>query len=391
MTSASRRRAAIWLKTATVMVAYVLLIWLAHRLFFARHIENVPLSLAVAFTAVQFLVAVVIVTALFITRRLAEIRTRRAGRVTPHIREKLAAHAAGQDQRPRLAVLLRQYPEDFEACLARFLPLLTGIEYQRLCELSVEIGLVSQWEKRYDARSAAKRRSAVENLAHVRHAAALRTLVLALSDHDESIRIRASGALVRSGVVPQVEKVFAFALTQPLFVRALLAEELRPHLPLLCARAIPAILGSGSRDQILRTLDLVQVWGRGLELPLLSTLLRNPDPEIRAKAWRVLPFVQATDDLTENIPEAILDGSESVSAAAAAAAGTMKLDSAVPALTRRLRGGSDTVVLAAARALSRMGSDGLSVLEAEVVAGTRSCAAAALEALEKARIGRADW
>jgi HEAT repeat protein len=290
-----------------------------------------------------------------------------------------------------LAILFRQYPEEFEACLAQFLPLVTGIEYQRLCELTVEIGLVSQWEKRYGAGSTAQRKSAIEHLTHVRHVAALGTLVLALSDHDESIRIRASSALVRSGVVPQVEKVFAFALTQPLLVRALLAEELRPHLPLLCAQAIPAILSSGSRDQILRTLELVQAWRRGLELPFLSTLLRNPDPEIRTKAWQVLPFVEATDDLTENISEAILDGTESVSAAAAAAAGRMRLASAVPALTRQLRGGSDTVVLAAARALSRTGSNGLSVLEAEVMGGTRSSAAAALEALEKARIGRADW
>jgi hypothetical protein len=389
--SLSRRRAAIWFKTTSVIVAYVLLIWLAHRLFFTRYIDDVPLSVAVAFTAVQFVVAVIIVIVLFITRRLAEIRTRRAGRVMPRIREKLATHAAGQDQRPRLASLFRHYPEEFEACLVQVLSLVTGIEHQRLCQLSVEIGLVSQWKKRYRARSTAKRKSAVEHLAHVRHVAALRTLVLALSDHDESIRIQASSALVRSGGVLEVEKVFAFALTQPLLVRALLAEGLRPHLPLLCGRAIPASLSSGSRDQILRTLDMVQAWRRGLELPFLSTLLHNPDPEIRAKAWQVLPFVEATDDLTENISEAILDSTESVSAAAAAAAGTMKLDSAIPALTRQLRGGSDTVVLAAARALSQIGSNGLSVLETEVVAGTRSSAAAALEALEKARIGRGDW
>lgn len=391
MSSPLLRRAAIWFKTTMVIVAYVLLVWLAHRLFVTRYIHNVPLSLAVAFSAVQCVVVVIIVTVLLITRRLAEIRTKRSGRVTPSIREKLAAHAAGRDQRPRLAILFRQYPREFEACLAQFLPLVTGREHRHLCELIVEIGLVARWEKRYGAWSTAKRKSAVEHLAHVRHGAALRTLVLALADHDESIRIRASSALVRGGGVAEVETVFAFALTQPLLVRALLAEELRPHLPLLCGRAIPASLSSGSRDQILRTLDLVQAWRRGLELPLLSTLLRNLDPEIRAKAWQVLPFVETTDDLTENVAEAILDRTGAVSAAAAAAAGTMKLDSAIPALTRQLRGGSDTVMLAAARALSQIGSNGLGVLEAEVVVGTRSSAAAALEALEKARIGRGEW
>jgi HEAT repeat protein len=105
----------------------------------------------------------------------------------------------------------------------------------------------------------------------------------------------------------------------------------------------------------------------------------------------VLPFVGATDDLAENISDAILDSSESVSAAAATTAGRLKVHSAVSALTRRLRGEGGRGVLAAARALSQIGSKGLSVLETEVVGGTRFSAAAALEALEKARIGRGDW
>jgi hypothetical protein len=387
----SPSRAAIWLKTIIVIAGYVLFIWLGHRLFFPRYITSVPLSVALAFTALQFFASAVIVAVLFITRRLAEIRSSRAQRVMPRIREELAAYAAGQDQRSGLATLFRRYPEEFEACLAQFLLFVRGIEQQRLCDLTVEIGLVSQWEKRYRARSTAKRKSAVEQLAHVKHPAALKTLLLALSDQDESIRIQASSALVRSGGVQEVERVFAFALTQPLLVRALLAEELRPHLPLLAGRAILESLRSGRRDQILGTLDLIEAWRRGLSLPLVSTLLRNPDPEIRAKAWRVLPFVGATDDLAENISDAILDSSESVSAAAATTAGRLKLHSAVPALTRRLRGEGGRVVLAAARALSQIGSNGLSILETEMAAGTRSSAAVALEALEKARTGRGDW
>ncbi|MGI8782690.1 MAG: HEAT repeat domain-containing protein [Acidobacteriota bacterium] len=309
----------------------------------------------------------------------------------PRIREVLAAHAAGQDQGLGLAKLFRRYPEEFEACLAQFLALVRGTEQQRLCDFTVEMGLVSRWGKRYRARDTAKRKRAVEQLAQIKHAAAFRTLVLALADEDELIRIRASVALVRSGGGPEVEKVFAFALTQPLLVRALLAEDLRPHLPLLADRAIPESLTSGRRDQILGTFDLIEAWGRSLSLPLVSTLLRNPDSEIRAKAWRVLPLVGATDDLAEHISGAILDSSESVSAAAATTAGRLKLQSAVPALTRRLRGESGRVVLAAARALSQIGSNGLSILETEIVAGTRFSAAAALEALEKARIGRGDW
>ncbi|MGI8782691.1 MAG: hypothetical protein ACR2L2_03440 [Acidobacteriota bacterium] len=71
-------RAAIWLKTVIVIAGYVMLIWLGHRLFLSRYITNVLLSVAVAFTALQFFASAVIVSALSITRRLAQIRSNRA-------------------------------------------------------------------------------------------------------------------------------------------------------------------------------------------------------------------------------------------------------------------------------------------------------------------------
>jgi hypothetical protein len=391
VTAQSRRRAAIWIKTITFIAAYVLSIGIVHRFLFSDHIKSVPLSIAVAFISLQFSVTAAIVTGLFISRRFAEIRSRRAARLISHIREELAKHAAGEDARRQLAILFRRYPEELEAGLAEFLHLIRGVEHQRLGDLAVDIGLVSSWGKRYRSRSTARRKRAVELLAQVRHPVSLRILELALSDHDQSIRIQAARAQVRRGGVPEVEKVFAFALTQPLLVRVLLAEELRPHLPLLSGRAIPDSLSSGRREQILGALDMIGAWRRGLALPSVSTLLCNPDPEIRAKAWQVLPFVGSPVAPTENMSEAILDSIDSVSSAAAAAAGRMKLDSAVPVLTRRLRGVSETVVLAAARSLSQLGNNGLRILETEVVAGTGFSAAVSLEVLEKTRIGRSDW
>jgi HEAT repeat protein len=346
---------------------------------------------AVAFTAVQFSLTAAIVTVLFLSRRFTEIRSRRAAGLMPRIREELARQATGEDAQAPLARLFRRYPKEMETALAEFLHVIRGTEHQRLGDLAVEIGMVSRWEKRYRDRSIAKRKSAVELLAQVRHPVSLRILALALSDEDQSIRIQAARAQVRTGGGPEVEKVFAFALTQPLVVRALLAEELRPHLGLLSARAIPDSFSCGRRDEILAALDMIGAWRRGLAVPSVSILLRHPDPEIRAKAWQVLPFVGIAVDPGEEVLEAILEENDSVSSAAAATAGRMKLSSAVPALTHRLRGQNESVVLAAARSLSQLGNTGLGILEREVVAGTDLSAAASLEALEKTRIGRSDW
>ena len=387
----SFRRTAIWVKTIVFIAVFILSIGVVHGFLFSPYIKNVPLSIAVAFTAVQFSITAAIVTVLFISRRFAEIRSRRATRLMPRIREELAKHAAGDIAQPRLAILFRRYPQEFEDSLSEFLHLVKGVERERLGALAFEIGLVSRWAQRYRSRSTAKRKSAVELLAQVPNAVSLRILALALSDHDSSIRIEASRAQVRSGGAEEVEKAFAFALTQPLLVRALVAEELRPHLPLLSERAIPDSLSSGRREQILRALNMIGAWQRGLALPSVWTLLRSSDLEIRAKAWQVLPFVGTAGDPAENISAAILDSIDSVSSAAAAAAGRMKLEPAIPALTHRLHGGSETVVLAAARALSQLGNNGLRILESEVVAGKGFAAAASLEALEKTRIGRSDW
>ncbi len=380
----------VWIKTAASIAAYVLAIGVTHLVLFSTRVPSILLSVALAFIAVQFFMTAGIVSALFVSRRMAEIRSRRAARVTPEIREKLAGHAAGADQRRALTVLFRRYPQEFEACLAECLHLITGIEHERLGNLAVEIGLVSQWEKRYRSRRTAKRRSAVELLAQVPNSVTLRILAAALSDHDQSIRIHAARAQIRSGGALEIEKVFIFALTQPLLVRALLAEELRAHLPLLSDRAIPDSLSSGRREQILGALDMIGAWRRGLTLPSVWTLLRSSDLEIRAKALQVLPFVGTAIDPADNITEAILDGINAISSAAAAAAGRMKLDSAVPALTLRLRGENEAVILAAARSLSQLGSDGLRILEREVIAGKGFAAAASLEVLEKIRIGRPD-
>lgn len=386
-----RRRAAIWVKTVTLIASYFLLIWIVYELLFPADTTSGLLFVAVAFIVVQFLVIATIVTVLFISRRLAEIRSRRAARVTPQIREELARQAAGEDARLRLAFLFRRFPEELETCLAEFLNLVRGVEHQRLSNLAVQIGMVSRWEKRYRSRNVEKRRNAVDLLAQIPHAEPLRILRLALADHDPSIRIQAARAQVRNGQAQEVEKIFAFALTQPLLVRVLLAEELRPHLPLLSTRAIPDSLRSGRRDQVLGALEMIGAWRRGLALPSVVTLLRSTDPEIRAKAWQVLPLVGMAADAAENISEAILDNIDAVSSAASAAAGRMKLDSAVLALTQRLRGKGEMAVLAAARSLSQLGDSGLHVLETEVVAGKGFSAAASLEVLEKTRSGRSDW
>jgi hypothetical protein len=395
VTPQSLRRCAIWIKTITFVVVYVFSIWIVHRFLFSAHIDSIPLSIAVAFTSVQFSVTAAIVTVLFISRRFAEIRSRRAARLMPHIREELARHATGSpvgnDARRRLAILFRRYPEELETGLAEFLHVVKGVDHQRLGDLALEIGMVSRWEKRYRSRSTAKRKNAVELLAQIRHPVSARILALALSDHDQSIRIHAARAQVRSGGAMEVQKVFAFALTQPLVVRALLAEELRIHLPLLSSRAIPESLSSGHRDEILGALDMIGAWRRGLALPAVWTLLRSPDLEIRAKAWQVLPFVGTAVDPAESISAGILDSVDSVSLAAAAAAGRMKLDAAMAALTHRLRGESEVLALVAARSLSQLGNSGLRVLENEVITGNGFSAAASLEVLEKTRIGRSEW
>jgi hypothetical protein len=209
-----------------------------------------------------------------------------------------------------------------------------------------------------------------------------------LQDPGESIRLEAARALLRSGGMDDVERIFEFATLETPFLRAILVEDLRPHAVTLSEQAIPRILSSGRPEQARIVLEMVEAWQKTLPVPGVAALLRHPRPEIRAQAIRVLPYVSADVDVTRETRLALEDESATVRIAATKVAGRMGMEGAVPELGLQLQHSDREVAVAAAYALAEVGLAGWSVLEATVRAEDSTAARAALEALERVRTNR---
>lgn len=392
MIAASRARALVVIKTAGVAGGYLVAIWCVHARMVSAHISSPLLSLATAAALVQSSAIGLLVTTLIGRRWMSEIQERRARRVQPSMLDALAAHAAGTDRFADLWRWYRHHPALVERCLADILSTIIGVSRDRLSQLAVDVGVVARWRRQCRSRRVTTRRTAIAYLGQLSGGAGVPALLSALDDPEPEIRLDAARNTLRSGRRrTDVESVFAFAIRASLLGRMILADELRAHALILSERAIPDRLRSGDRDQILIVLEMIEAWGRALPLPDIVTLVRHVDRDIRVRALRVLLFVAGTHDLQAEILERLRDEDPSVRAAAAFAAGRLMVESADGLLADCLRDPHPEVALGAGFALAELGPIGVGVLEREIASPCRPAAVAALEALERVKIGRCDY
>lgn len=310
----------------------------------------------------------------------------RLGRHDSGIRDRLASHAMGADRLAELERLHRQSGRSVERLLVEMLPCVRGTARERLSRLAAELGLVTRWQQQTLSPRTQVRRQALARLVLLSGGLADAVLLAALLDSQESIRLEVSRALLGAGGQHDVEEVFASVMAQPPEIRTALAEELRPHALMLCESAIPEALRSNDPARLSAVLELLEGWGKALPLPDLLPLLHHPDPDIRYRAFRVLPYLANVRALEPEILRALQQDEARVKAAACLAAARLRIESALPLLVRSLRDPDSDLALAAASALAEMGSCGLLALEDELsLAWEPEAAAAALKAIDRAR------
>ena len=313
-------------------------------------------------------------------------RVRNRQQENPLIREILAAHAAGEDRLPELTRCHDQRPDEMESCLAGMLASVTGGTQERLSRLAAGLGLVHRWQEQARSPDPEVRAKALARLADLSWGVADSTLMMALADPEEPVRIQAQRALLRAGGARDVEQAFELAVTQPPSIRSALSAELAEHALTLAETAIPAVLRSGNAEHIAAALELIEGWGKGLPLPDLAPLLMHEQPAIRARALRALPYASSEHSLEAGLLRALRDEAAEVRATACRAAARLQLAPALPAVVECLREPEPGVARDAALALAEFGPAGLVALEREVRLGWNpAMAAAALEAVESLR------
>jgi hypothetical protein len=310
--------------------------------------------------------------------------------LVPEIRDALVDYLAGSNDETRIREFVHTNRLDVGNAVLSFQGTVSGSARDRLCNLALELALVHDWGQDTRSKEPAVRRTAYARLAFVCAYEPCQRVVgdlvtRALEDADPQVRLPAARALIQSGNIAEIGRVFELAASQNLLIRILLTEDLRRYAAELCANAVPAILKSGDPKRILAVLNMLVAWERALPLAGLHELLDCRDHEIRVAALRLAPLVPLTPENQRAILRELTDSDSEVSTAAALTAGRLRLQEGMPSLARCVRTGTAELARMAASALAAMPPRGWETLEE--LAGGPSPAAAfiASVALDKAK------
>jgi len=348
------------------------------------------LSIALILTGLYALLVLYLFLAALIARSRSERRRVEADRVRPEIVSGVVEFAAGNNDLTHLRHFAQTHHQVLEECLLQHHAAMRGESRDRLSELALDLGLVHAWCEATRSKNAVERRSALSRLAVVSAHEPSRRISGeivhgALRDPDRECFLEAARALVKSEEMGAVIEVFGLAVSLPQIVRAILAQELRPWALPLCESSVPQALASGDPRRVKATLELLAAWECAVPLTGLAPLAEHPDPAIRLLALKLLPLTPDTKESEAVVLRALACEKEEENIAGAAAAGRMKLESAVVPLARCLRTGRVALARAAAAALAEMPEAGWETLQEMSRYGEPVTASAALEALERAR------
>lgn len=348
--------------------------------FFAPHIAQRPISLAVAFLVAQILATSMMLFAGVVTKWLRETLERRAEVRRLRITDELVRWLDG-DSTP----MRDTRGPDLEKCLVQMLCLLSGSHRKRLTDLAIELGCVERWENAYRSLDGHRRKEAVSRLALLDGVRSRRFLRMAARDRFPPVQREAARALIRLGSPVDVEIAFRAALAQPLLGRIILAAELRSSASVLSSQAIPSVLALGTPAEIVTALEIVESWGTAIELPDLTPCLRSADANLQAAAMRLLPLTQSWHTAESAVVDGLRSSEPVLRCAAAHAASRLPSAQMLPALEECAGLSTPETSRLACTALAGLGSPGLSALQRTVARAPRAGAAMAAEALGSRR------
>lgn len=321
------RRRLIAVQTILVVIGFIAAVAGVHRLL-ATSIRSEALRLVLALVVTQALMIAVMLIVLLLRRGVAERRARLSTTIVDAAHDAVAEHAAGADRLRALRALQRQSARDVTLAVSSFLANTRGTMHDRVATLARDLGIT---------------RETVE---------------------------RTAGEWLASTT---------------LYERAVVADTLKGRAAAIASAEMPRIFLRGDDRECVAALDLLYAWRRAVSVPGFEHTLVHPSPDVRRRAFAVLPYV--TQSGNPAIEQGLRDPDARVRASAAQAAGLLRRESLLQPLTLAMRDDVPDVVTACAFAVARI-PGGTSLLQDLVLDSDRRVAAAALEAVEKASMER---
>ncbi len=318
-----------------------------------------------------------------------KLRTQRAlrrdHRFRPAIVETLTAITLGTKQADSLASIYRLAPVVVANVLVEILSMQKGAGQLRLAETAERLGIVDFWRKQAISRNPDERCRAVTCLGFLPAGSVSAELRESLDDPEELVSVVASRGLTREARVEEVNAVFESLPRHSTLVRALISPSLRRHSVMLATFALPHALTSTERGPALAALELIRDWQRALPADALVPLLQHPDDRIREFAFLALPFALGAQPSIQDFEAGIDSECAAVRRAALNVAARLRRTDLDERIAARVSDPDPDVAFAAAAALASRGN--IAQLEQVVVSG-KAGTAAAMEAIERFRVGR---
>lgn len=364
-----------------VQALAVFAVW--HRFTYSR---GAAVGIALAFVATHAFAATLLVMGSLFTKMARNRRAARFLKLEPGLREALGQHLAGEDRMEELQAFARLDYKLFAICVVDAMGATRGSGTRRLAEAAAATGLIRHWERLLLSRSALVRRGAVTALGLAGQT--FGAVQSALGDHDPLVRVEAARVMLQTGKPEVLDAVFLQSLSEPLLTRILLGGDFMVRANDLAARAIPQALRTGEPAVAANSLEFLVGWGKFLPVAEVARCCSRTDEVIRALAVRALRFCVLPEEAAIGAIRAINDPSPAVQAAGAWLAGSLRITGALTAVSGLLDAETAETRVTAAYALAGMGPAGVEILRETATSDRARAAPAALEALEKAMIGR---
>jgi hypothetical protein len=352
--------------------------------------SSAPLNAAFSITIVLMASVVVLAISMFILKVRSERLLRKEEQLRPTGIELLTSIAQGATADrltiDHLAAFHRRSPRLAHELLSGALALQKGEGSSLLAAAAQLSGIAEDWRRMARSRNAEVRCHAITYLGRLPPGTAVEELRYALGDPEELVRVGAALALINSGDLDEIERIFQALPRQTTLVRALMSARLSKHSVALAAGPIHRALESDDSARIIGALDLLVSWKRSLPAPGVGPLLRSKDDAARARAFQALPYAMGAKASLDDFEEALQAENNEVRCAALSVSARCGTPLLVPRILTLLKDPEPTTATAAGYALASFGMTRL--LESTIIEGARPSADIAMEALEKVRIGR---
>lgn len=362
------------------IAAYTACVWVAGTWF--QFVDDPVVRYAVAFIVVQLAIQAVLILGLVASKHIRTAReAARTGR-----KRRMEELLTLPDSASEALAMANLWPEEFLAVVESAMQALSGSTRRRIAELLEASAPYRSLLRETGGSDPSRAIRAIMLLGKLESEEARGAVRQALKHPAEAARRAARKAIVAGGAEEAQREVLGRLYSLPFWERIILFQLAPANSTLLTFLA--NAVDSSEDEHVLVALEFVLTRQRLMPFPVPARLARSPNPEIRIKFFRALPFLRLEEDVSGVLASGLNDTDWRVRALAAKACGSLRAGELVGRLIE-MCGSFENPAEAghAARALAALGGEAWSRLQEVISSGSGIGRRIATEVVERRMVG----